>query len=1589
MENFRAALAQYLIGALEVADLEAAIDRALGEHPDAAPRLTEMLDDLFGKGRLPHQIYALLKRRIQSSASASGADEGATRFQMPQASGEAAASDEATRFQPPPVAATPPGGAAEEATRFKPPPAQPEGAGGADDSATRIAPAAGIGPVAGAAGLGSAADAGVTASTAARTGSSASQASGVTGGLTASTGRSTGSNWSHPSQWTGAGSGGQNQPIDLGSIVKGRFVLEGVLGQGGMGKVFKARDLRKEEAQDRNPFVALKILNEDFKRHPQALQALQREARKAQDLAHPNIVTVWDFDRDGDNVYMTMEHLEGESLDRFNKRHSLQGIPVADALRLVEGMAQGLAYAHRQGIVHSDFKPANAFLTKSGDIKIFDFGIARAAKRPTDLEGEKTLFDAGDLGALTPAYASCEMLEGGEPDPRDDIYALAIVTYELIAGRHPFDKKSAVKARDEGLKPERLKGLTARQWKTLANGLAFARADRSPSVEAFMEGMRPRIIKRGQLAVGAVAVAALVTVLALMVPQYLAQFKVESLIATITAGPDEAVTAVLPELKELPADQFRSVFLDESTTAAFIAYYTRRVRALWDPSAGRFDFAKAGEPFAELSAFFPDSRSVGDLERRLQEERDDTIADLYQELDRVRDAGQLIPAQGEGNVVDVLATIARIDPADPRLKDQAVPIRFAEVAAQLLDAGDTDLGSQVIDEGLRITAEDVSLLNLRDRARNLREQLQREQRIAELETALAERRAELAAGGDPIALRDVVVELGRLDDGNAALADARRDMDRLLVTRLAPLVDGSSFAAATQLLDELGGAASADFVRAERERIGGLAAARQSDLEKLQAELSEAIAQDRLEGGGGSAVALLERLAALGGAPELLADARASTAEAFAARGTRARNAGNWQDARRALEAALAVNPPETVQTRLRNDLELVAQLEQRAAVTAEGERQRLLAEQRSADIERLQNSFDERLGAQSFALAQARGALTDLRALSDYGAAPADGEQRVAARLRSEVERLAKDDDLTEATRLAERSAQLMPNDPTLSGLLQWVQAESAARLAAAARREVETLSAEFDTLIADARLDKSWDDQVRALLRRYEGAVGAGAGDLVDKQRRVAELYIAAARSSREDERFENAASQLDRANSYAPDLASLAEERNALARSREAAQQEVAARAREADIERLKNNLKAEAARGNVAGATAILDELKGKAQQDPFVLRTGPELIAQSYLDLAGKELRDGRLDRARSLIDLAKGLAPGYGAIAEVEAQLESASEAVAEAPPAAAPPALPEQADSTADREVLAGIQRALTSDQPLNSQAIGEALRDIGTRNKALIVELEPELVEAAVSRIDALASGQRAAAEQRLAAARALFPDNARLAAYRLPEAPAIAQGPDPCANPDLVGRGKIPRAMCRDTLSGRVQGPPLVVIPSGGPFSRPVAISKYEIMIGDYNAYCELSANCKPRSGDRTLPLTGITVQEAEAFVEWLGKVTGARYRLPTAAEWEYAANAGGEQPPKDFNCEVRQNNVPIKGLTLMPVNTGEDNGWGLKNYVGNAQEWVKSGSAWEARGGAHTTSMSQCDLRFGTSHSGSADAITGFRVLRELG
>lgn len=270
--------------------------------------------------------------------------------------------------------------------------------------------------------------------------------------------------------------------VTVGSLLGGRYRLERRLGEGGMGVVYLAAD---QEVQGET--FAVKLLKSEIRENPESLALLREEVRRTRALPHPNIVGVYSLNTDNSNVYMLMEYLEGKSLDALIDEDFGRGMPFERAWPLIQDIGAALAFAHDHSVIHSDLKPSNVFVTTGGKVKIVDFGIARAARGR-----RRGTVDPAALGALTPAYASCEMLEGLEPDTRDDIYQLACVFYEMLSGKHPFGGRTAVEARDEKRKPARLPTLSRSQNDALATALAFERELRTPSVELLVAGLSPK-----------------------------------------------------------------------------------------------------------------------------------------------------------------------------------------------------------------------------------------------------------------------------------------------------------------------------------------------------------------------------------------------------------------------------------------------------------------------------------------------------------------------------------------------------------------------------------------------------------------------------------------------------------------------------------------------------------------------------------------------------------------------------------------------------------------------------------------------------------------------------------------------------------------------------------------------------------------------------------------------------------------------------------------------------------------------------------------------------------------------------------------
>jgi eukaryotic-like serine/threonine-protein kinase len=290
-------------------------------------------------------------------------------------------------------------------------------------------------------------------------------------------------------------------------VLRNRYVLEKQLGSGGMGTVFKAADRYRCDLPQASRIVAIKFLH-DTADHPETVAKLRREFYCAQALSHPNIVKVFELDRDEGIEFFTMEFLDGELLSATLEKLAPAPLSRPRAWAIIGEIAAGLAHAHSRNVVHGDLKPQNIMITNAGETRILDFGASSAE-----------IARKSNSSAMTPAYASCELLEGHGADPRDDLFALACLSYQLLAGRHPFQLRRSTAARDLGLIAQRPRGLTRQQWRTLQQGLAWRREDRSISVADWMTRLRPgaSTLRRARLLRVAAVAAVIASVAAALI----------------------------------------------------------------------------------------------------------------------------------------------------------------------------------------------------------------------------------------------------------------------------------------------------------------------------------------------------------------------------------------------------------------------------------------------------------------------------------------------------------------------------------------------------------------------------------------------------------------------------------------------------------------------------------------------------------------------------------------------------------------------------------------------------------------------------------------------------------------------------------------------------------------------------------------------------------------------------------------------------------------------------------------------------------------------------------------------------------------
>jgi len=263
----------------------------------------------------------------------------------------------------------------------------------------------------------------------------------------------------------------------VGELIAGRYVLEELVGTGGMSSVYRAHDRLLE----RN--VALKILHDSYLDDESAVERFRREARSVAQLSHPNIVTVIDRGEEDGHLFIVFEYVPGENLKQYVGRKGR--LSVREAVEIAVEVGRGLAFAHRQGIVHRDVKPQNVILDGDGRPKVTDFGIARSLAVEKDVTLTGTVLGTSD-------YIAPEQASGRPVVTQTDVYSLGCVLFELLTGDVPFHGESfvAVAMRHIHEPPpsvlERRPDVPVRVAGAVQRAMAKEPDDRFPSMDAFV-----------------------------------------------------------------------------------------------------------------------------------------------------------------------------------------------------------------------------------------------------------------------------------------------------------------------------------------------------------------------------------------------------------------------------------------------------------------------------------------------------------------------------------------------------------------------------------------------------------------------------------------------------------------------------------------------------------------------------------------------------------------------------------------------------------------------------------------------------------------------------------------------------------------------------------------------------------------------------------------------------------------------------------------------------------------------------------------------------------------------------------------------
>jgi len=435
-----------------------------------------------------------------------------------------------------------------------------------------------------------------------------------------------------------------------GQVLKNRYELEAHIGSGGMSDIYKAKDLLLDKAGVEEPYVAIKVLQPQYTRNKEAQQLLFREAHKTMSLSHPNIIRVYDVDKEDNLCFIIMEWLNGETLDQVISRSKPKGLTYKGAEKVISQVADALKFAHKNGIVHTDLKPSNIMLTRNGDIKIFDFGVARLIQNKADEFANDNIEQHNSLSGYTPAYASAELLQGQQPSESDDIFSLGCIFYELLSSKHPYLRKPADQAITDKITVKKLTKLSNNKWKVIYSALQLSNADRPQSIQAWQSKLTRKPLPVFSTILPLLTILGSVGYFYYMENVITTQQLTERVhTSNVDNLANSSVEVFMNSLSELDGETatIKAGILRLKRGEVINFHIAKINRIMQDPKSRYPDFDQMAALIEETTTLYPDSIKLTDMELYVEDQRESARAILLANIEqRLLDANYLPDSDG-------------------------------------------------------------------------------------------------------------------------------------------------------------------------------------------------------------------------------------------------------------------------------------------------------------------------------------------------------------------------------------------------------------------------------------------------------------------------------------------------------------------------------------------------------------------------------------------------------------------------------------------------------------------------------------------------------------------------------------------------------------------------------------------------------------------------------------------------------------------------------------------------------------------------------------------------------------------------------